>query len=257
VGARLQLVVPCYNEAGRLKTAAFLDAVARFDVAFVFVDDGSTDGTPAILADLRARGADAVRVVTLERNLGKGNAVRQGVLAALERRPALVGYWDADLSTPLDALQELVDVFDARPEVDIVMGARVKLLGRHIERSPVRHYAGRVFATVASLVLGVGVYDTQCGAKVFRVTDPVRRTFEEPFSSTWIFDVEILSRYLTARGPAGAAPAICEVPLATWTGVPGSKVKMRHALRVAWDLAAIALAHHAQLTTHNSKRHRR
>ena len=239
---RLLLVVPCYNEAGRLHPEAFLHlAAAGSEVGLVFVDDGSTDGTAAILADLAARGGANVTVLTLSRNAGKGEAVRHGILAALERDPEFVGFWDADLSTPLTALPVFMDVFRTRPGVEIVMGARVKLLGRHVRRSLMRHYCGRVFATAASFALGVAVYDTQCGAKIFRVTESIRQLFREPFQSKWIFDVELLSRYLAATRSEHGESRICELPLETWTAVPGSKLTLRHALRAAWDLVLIAL----------------
>jgi len=140
VAARLQLVVPCFNEAARLKPDAFLQFLAGHpDAALVFVDDGSTDATAAVLEDLRARGGGAVTVLTLAPNGCKARAVHQGIRAAFERRPALVGYWDADLSTPLDAVPAFMAIFDSRPEVEIVMGSRVRLLGRDITRGTVRH----------------------------------------------------------------------------------------------------------------------
>jgi glycosyltransferase involved in cell wall biosynthesis len=208
-------------------------------VALVFVDDGSTDGTPAILADLAARSRGMVRVLTLNENVGKARAVQLGVQSAFDSQPDFVGYWDADLATPLSALREFLDVFDRHPDVDIVMGARVKLLGRDVSRSPIRHYSGRVFATAASMALGIGVYDTQCGAKVFRVTEPVRQAFAAPFRSKWIFDVEILARYVSAMGRTAAESRIFELPLKQWTAVPGSKLRLTHAIRAAWDLAVI------------------
>ena len=239
--ARLQLVVPCYNEASRLQTEVFRHLVAGgSDVGLVFVDDGSTDGTGAILADLARQGDGRIAVLALKQNVGKARAVQLGVLAAFERQPEFVGFWDADLATPLAALQDFMEVFKASPGVDIVMGARVKMLGRDIRRSPIRHYCGRAFATAASVALGVSVYDTQCGAKLFRVTDPVRQAFSAPFRSKWIFDVEILSRYLATTGTAQADSRICEVPLKTWTAMPGSKLTVWHAVRAIWDLALIS-----------------
>jgi glycosyltransferase involved in cell wall biosynthesis len=237
---RLHLVVPCYNEAARLPAAAFLELVAaRSDVVVLFVDDGSTDQTPVVVEDLVRRGNARICALTLPANVGKAGAVQAGIQAALKQSPEFVGYWDADLSTPLAALQEFLDVLDAHPDVDIVMGARVKLLGRSIERHAVRHYFGRVFATAVSLVLQIAVYDTQCGAKVFRVNEPVRRAFSTPFRTSWIFDVEILARYLATTGRASAGSRICELPLRAWTDVPGSKVRPWHAIRAMWDLVRI------------------
>jgi dolichyl-phosphate beta-glucosyltransferase len=240
VGATLQLVVPCYNEADRLSPEPFLQQLAIHpDLGFIFVDDGSVDATPARLADLAARGGGRISVITLKQNAGKAAAVRAGMLAAFERAPAFAGYWDADLATPLDAIAEFLTAFDSRPEVDVVIGSRVKLLGRDIHRSPFRHYSGRVFATAASMALGISVYDTQCGAKIFRVTDRTKRVFRDPFKSKWIFDVEILSRYVTGVGIDRADEHIYELPLARWTGVAGSKLKPWHAVRAIWDLSVI------------------
>jgi dolichyl-phosphate beta-glucosyltransferase len=238
---RLQLVVPCHNEASRFKPEAFLELVAsRSDTRVLFVDDGSTDDTAAILADVVTRGHGKLSVVTLPQNAGKARAVQCGVLAAFEQRPEFVGYWDADLSTPLEALPEFLEVFEANPLIDIVMGSRVKLIGRRIDRSMIRHYCGRLFATAASLVLRVGIYDTQCGAKIFRANESVRQAFLAPFRSRWIVDVEILARYIAANGTASAEAQICELPLRTWTEVPGSKLTAWHAVRAMWDLALIS-----------------
>jgi len=240
MAARVQLVVPCYNEAARLKTGAFLDLVrSRPDVVVRFVDDGSTDATATALAELTARAPLQVSVMTLPQNVGKAQAVRAGVLAAFEQEPAFVSYWDADLSTPLSALAEFIEVLDNNPDIDIVMGARVKLLGRRIERRPLRHYGGRVFATAASLALRLAVYDTQCGAKLFRANERLRQTFAEPFRSTWLIDLEMLARYISVNGRATAESGIFELPLKTWSDVPGSKLRVASALHAAVDLASI------------------
>jgi dolichyl-phosphate beta-glucosyltransferase len=237
---RLQLVIPCYNEAARLNTNEFVRFVtARSDVGLLFVDDGSTDSTSQLLQDLAGRAAGKIDTLVLPRNRGKARAVQSGIVAAIDKQPELVGYWDADLATPLDAIDEFIEVLDARPDIDIVMGSRVKLLGRRIDRHAHRHYAGRVFATAASLALRLDVYDTQCGAKMFRVNPQIRRVFAIPFVSKWVFDVEILARYADVVGTGRASSSIYELPLTAWTDVPGSKVKARHAARAFWDVARI------------------
>jgi dolichyl-phosphate beta-glucosyltransferase len=244
-GARggLRLVVPCYNEAARIPRETFLSFVRTTPAAtLVFVDDGSTDGTAAVLDDMAACGAGRMDVLRLDRNRGKAEAVRQGVLASLAAGARFVGYWDADLSTPLDAVTGFMSIFEQQPTVEIVMGARVKLLGRAVHRRQLRHYLGRVFATAASLVLGIAVYDTQCGAKLFRVSNVVEGLFQKPFRSRWVFDVEILARYIAAVGRSGAESSIHELPLEEWNDVPGSKLRMRHWVLASWDLARIAIA---------------
>ena len=231
------IVVPCYNESARLDSAAFERALsARADTVFVLVNDGSTDDTSAVLHALGERYPGRVHVIDQPQNTGKAEAVRQGMLAAFGNDATLAGYWDADLATPRDAVGDFAAVLQSAPGVDIALGARVAMLGHSIERSAVRHYAGRVFATLASMTLGLAVYDTQCGAKLFRCSDATRALFAEPFGSRWVFDVELLARYLQNGGtPSG----IRELPLRQWTDVPGSKVKPADFVHGVAELARI------------------
>ena len=152
-----------------------------------------------------------------------------------------MGFWDADLATPLDAVEDFLALAAKRQEIDLILGSRVLLMGRDIRRKPLRHYLGRVFATAASLTLGLPVYDTQCGAKVFRANAAIAAVFAGPFRSAWIFDVElILARYLglpAEGGPPRRAHLRAAVP--AWHDVPGSKLRPADFARSLFELAAI------------------
>jgi hypothetical protein len=151
------------------------------------------------------------------------------------------GFWDADMATPLDQIEDLAGVLDGRPKLMMVFGARVKLLGRNVQRRAIRHYLGRAFATVVSIVLRLAIYDTQCGAKIFRVNGETRRLFAERFGSRWVFDVEILARFIQARDydMAATEEAIYEYPLPVWKDVAGSRVRPSDFVRAFFEVLAI------------------
>jgi len=233
------VIIPCFDEELRLDVAA-LRSLAE-SLPLLLVDDGSTDGTLEILRGL-ADDAPAIEVLALPRNVGKAEAVRQGLLAAISTGAGVVAYYDADLSTPPEELVRLVETLTDGDGLEVVMAARVALLGRHIERRAHRHYLGRVFATFASLSLDLPVYDTQCGAKVLRVTPALEAALASPFRSRWAFDVELLGRMLYPAANIAAVPAdaIVEVPLRAWHDTAGSKLGPAAMGRAAVELAVIA-----------------
>ena len=241
------IVVPCYNEADRLDLETIIRYAMGREHLLLFVNDGSTDATGPILTDLVAADPDHLAVLHLAENCGKAEAVRQGVLRAWDHQPQYVGYWDADLATPLETIDEFVEYLDTHQQVDILLGARVRLLGRQIQRRATRHCLGRLFATAAAATLRLPVYDTQCGAKLFRANSRTRVLFAEPFLTKWLFDVELLARYMNSTPDSDAQPnvhptveqAIHELPLTHWRDVDGSKVKPTDFLRAVWQLATI------------------
>ena len=165
----LVVVVPCYNEERRLDPSAFCQfARDAAGIRFVFVNDGSTDGTARVLRGLETSDPESFAACALPQNMGKAEAVRQGFLTAFRSQPEYVAFWDADLATPLEIIPSFRDVLDRRPELLLVIGSRMRLLGHRLVRDPLRHLASRIFSHVASWLLGVRIHDTQCGAKMFR-----------------------------------------------------------------------------------------
>lgn len=239
---RFVWIVPCHNEAARIDGKAFVRLVdARADVDILFVDDGSDDRTLEVLAGVARERPNRVRTLSLASNQGKAEAVRCGLLHALTGGASFVGYLDADLATSLDEMARLSDVLVERG-ADVVLGARVSMLGRRIERTHLRHYLGRIFASATSVMLGLRVYDTQCGAKVFRASSALRAALAAPFLSRWVFDVELLGRLLTGgeEAPPIDASKILEEPLLAWRDIPGSKLSLGSMARAPLDLARVA-----------------
>jgi glycosyltransferase involved in cell wall biosynthesis len=237
---KIAIIIPCYNEENRIPHNEFSQfAQENKNVHFYFVNDGSKDDTWKIIAKVSNAIPDRLFAIDLKKNVGKAEAVRQGILKGLERDYIFIGYWDADLSTPLGAIQKFASLLVENPKKIAVFGARVKLLGRKIIRKEMRHYIGRIFASFASLVLGVDVYDTQCGAKLFVVNEAVKRIFDHPFNVSWIFDVELLARLKILIKSQKIEDVVIEYPLDQWIHQPGSKIGILTMFKAMYDLCKL------------------
>jgi len=237
------IVVPCFNEAHRIDDDGFRSFLVSPDIRLLFVNDGSTDQTGRHLDGLCATLQGRARVLNLPFNQGKAEAVRQGMLSALAEGAESVGYFDADLATPPSEMLRLIALLeDGRAQV--ALAARVGLLGTRIDRRASRHYLGRVFATFASLVLHLRVYDTQCGAKAFRRSELLAAALSERFAARWAFDVELLGRLLagTPSTPGLTEGDLVEMPLSRWTDIPHSKLSWMGVPMLGLELIGIKLA---------------
>jgi dolichyl-phosphate beta-glucosyltransferase len=224
------IAIPCFRESKRLPL--FLDSLcvelaeAPFQTSIVIVDDGSGHSEAAALRfvadDFRKRYPRLIEdPVFLKKNLGKGGAVYAGWKAA-SNNPAseLLCFVDADGAVPAYEVRRLIEQLfsDRDHRWDGLFGSRVKMLGSSVKRRAVRHYTGRVFATFASVLTGIEIYDSQCGLKI------VRRSAYEAIAPKlkemrFAFDVELALLLLKAGF------AIREVPI-DWAEVPGSKVRL-------------------------------
>jgi dolichyl-phosphate beta-glucosyltransferase len=234
------LVIPCFNEEARLDRAAFLSLAQAPHLSLLFVDDGSSDGTARVLEQLCAQAPKQIHVLILERNVGKGEAVRRGMLEALSRGVDIVGFADADLATPPDELVRLRDELIAS-DLSVAVGSRVLLMGTDIKRHLWRHLVGRLFATFAATILEMPFYDTQCGAKYFRDTPTLRAALSSPFVSRWVFDIELLGRLYIGTGEIAGIPMdkFREITLRRWVDVADSKLSLPGMTKALLDLPVI------------------
>jgi hypothetical protein len=149
-----------------------------------------------------------------------------------------IGSWDADLAKALGELGSFLAVMERDPQVQFVCGSRVLKLGSAIKGNAARHYLGRVFATAASVLLPLPVYDTQCGAKPIR-SALAKDACARPFASRWVFDVELFARVIAILGRDKAMLGICEVSLDAWKEKGASRVGVRSGLRAPWQVLQI------------------
>ncbi|MFJ9027491.1 dolichyl-phosphate beta-glucosyltransferase [Streptomyces sp. NPDC102274] len=237
-GVDLSVVIPAYNEEGRLRPT--LDAVRAHLRAdpdrwgtweLIVVDDGSTDRTAAVAAEAAA-GEPRVRVLTGGGNHGKGHALRQGVLASNGRRVLLT---DADLATPIDELDRLDKQLTADGGDGAAIGSRAHPDARiEIRQLALREWLGRLGNRLIRLVAVDGIADTQCGFKLFD-GERARAAFADSRLDGWAIDVEILRFFRRSGWP------VTEVPV-RWAHQPGSKVKPLDYGRVLLELVRLRAA---------------
>jgi glycosyltransferase involved in cell wall biosynthesis len=232
---QLALIVPCYNEASRLKLQYWEEILNNNEVTLFFVDDGSTDNTLFELNKLTY--LMNCHIVSVSRNMGKANAIRHGMQhVQAVGKYSDVGFIDADGAFELGDIKRFIERWKINAEssenFDALWSSRVKLAGRKIERNELRHYISRVIATYFSTT-GIDLpYDTQCGFKIFKNNTDFQTALIEPFITRWFFDLELLSRVLRINKTF----RIYEEPLNSWQDVSGSKINTFETLRIMKEI---------------------
>jgi len=230
----LSIVVPCYNEEQRLPRT--IEQIERYlegkhlEYELIVVDDGSADGTRMIM-DAAAERNPSVRVEALAHNRGKGRALATGVGVARGDEILLT---DADLSTPIEELEKLQAAIDSGAGVAIgsraVRGSRVE-----VSQPIYRVLMGKAFNLIVQAVLLPGIWDTQCGFKLFRA-DVAHRVFAGLVTDGFGYDPEVLFRARTQ------GVSIAEVPV-VWRNSAPTKVSpirssfdmLRHVIRIRFQ----------------------
>jgi len=237
----ISIIVPAYNEEKSIKKSiheilSFIEQ-RSIEGEIIVVDDGSQDRTTLLVKEISNENSN-VQIISLEKNQGKGFAVKTGILAA---RGDICGFTDADGASPIEGLDRVLPLFDE--EVDIVIGSRAKFSEEtKVQVLLYRKIIGRIFNFILGLLISVydrhgkKVADTQCGFKWFR-----RKVGQEIFSQTKIkgfaFDVEVL--FLANRFQF----KIEELPI-NWVEKGDSRVNlMVDPVKMFWQVATIRFLH--------------
>ena len=235
------VVIPCYNEEERLLSDDFRHFVNRnLGYHLCFVNDGSKDNTLEVLKALRRGNEDHISIYDCEKNGGKAEAVRLGMLhLAKQSQFDYIGFLDADLSTNFDDFQDLVKTI-SNSDYQVVSGSRISRIGADITKESARKIISASINFIIRKTLGMEFRDTQCGAKIM-TKKVVEETFQKKFLTKWLFDVEIFMRMRNIYGVKEAQAMLCEKPLNRWIHADGSKLSFKDSLKIIGQIGQIAL----------------
>lgn len=225
----LTVIVPCYNEAGRLgEFFALIEANLERNWEWLFVDDGSRDKTAELVEDFCRLAPEKARLHRLERNCGKGRAVREGIMQAAGKA---IGYVDADLAASPLEFERFLDDEEVLAGRELVVGIRIKTQDGNVQRYLYRHLMGRAFQTYASVATGLTVYDTQCGFKLM-AREAAQQIAPLMITDGFAFDVElILLAHILGLG--------IREEMISWQEKGDSRIRPSHVLRMALDILKI------------------
>ena len=237
------VIIPCYNEEDRLSGPEFKEfAHKNLGYHLCFVNDGSTDRTLEVLHELRKGHESNISVYDCEKNGGKAEAVRQGILHMIkDEQLDYLGYLDADLSTDFRDFDDLVKTIE-NSDFKIVSGSRISRMGANITKESARKIISMTINMIIQTILGMPFKDTQCGAKIMD-REIASTMFNKKFITKWLFDVEIFMRMRKHYGKEEAKSVICEQPLKRWIHADGSKLSMKDSVKIVGQLAKIAVSY--------------
>lgn len=235
------VVIPCYNEETRLLGDDFKSFVHKnLGYHLCFVNDGSKDNTLNVLNKLAKGNEERISVYNCEKNGGKAEAVRLGMLhLAKQSQFNYIGFLDADLSTDFEDFNDLVTTI-SNSNFKIVSGSRMNRMGADITKQSARAIISKTINFFIRKTLGMDFKDTQCGAKIM-TKEIVDKTFQKKFLTKWLFDVEIFMRMKKIYGNKDVQNLICEQPLKRWIHADGSKLSFKDSIKIVFQILQIAV----------------
>ena len=242
---RVAMVVPCFNESTRINFAYWRKIVSsNQNIAWIFIDDGSTDSTLSVLRELSLE--LGVRVLAQLSNKGKAEALRLGFTNAISQGFEIVGFIDVDGSFDASEVSSLCQRFAKEEEwiavgssIDAVFTVRDLVQDSLNLQGRLRRALGKIVSITNRLAWKDLPRDTQCGFKFFRVNQCLEASLVSPFQNSWFFEIELLLRLdkLFYNRPL----SIVEVPLNHCKHIAGSKTSSASSLNSALQVVKIFL----------------
>lgn len=228
---KVAIIIPCYNEYKRLSYKNVEQLILFSEIDVFFANDGSKDNTVEVISKIVNKHPERCYLIDFEQNSGKANTIYKSINSLNEtNKYDFIGYFDADFSTPTDEIIRLVNELNNK-ECEFLIGSRVLLLNSGIKRKFYRHIIGRSIVTFINLKFKLGIYDTQCGSKLF-AKEIIPKAFDRPFFTSWLFDVEIFIRLkkqnLLVKG--------IETPIYNWRDVDGSKLGFKTGFKILKEI---------------------
>ncbi len=228
---KVAIIIPCYNEEHRLDAKNIDFLILNSNIVVYFANDGSKDNTSLVIEQISKKYVERCFSIDYQENEGKANTIFKTInLISEANKFDYIGYFDADFSTPPKEVVRILKDLENKNHT-LIFGSRVLLLNTKIKRKWQRHVIGRVIITLINLKFKLGVYDTQCGAKIFS-KDLIPVAFSKPFKTSWLFDVEVFIR-LKKQNLLSSA---CEFPLQEWRDVEGSKLSWKTSFKILNEL---------------------
>ncbi|MGV9002538.1 glycosyltransferase [Flavobacterium sp.] len=228
---KIAIIIPCYNEELRLSSNHIDYLIQNSQIDIYFANDGSRDKTVEVINSIISVHPERIFLIDFKENSGKANTIYYAINQINnENKYDFIGYFDADFSTPPNEIVRLINELNRR-ECEFLIGSRILLLNSGIKRKYYRHIIGRVIITLINFKFSLGIYDTQCGSKLFSKTI-ISKSFNKPFYTSWLFDVEIFIRLqkqdLLQYG--------VELPVYNWKDVDGSKLGFKTGFKILKEL---------------------
>ncbi|MGV0947306.1 glycosyltransferase [Empedobacter falsenii] len=228
--SKLAIIIPCYNEEFRLNFNEIDLLLNQANIDVYFANDGSKDNTVKKINQYIQNKPNTF-LFDYKKNEGKAFTIYKSLVSLYEQNKyTYIGYLDADFSTKSVDFLSMYNYLQNSPK-EFILASRIMLLNSNIKRKKYRHYIGRIILTIINIKYKLGIYDTQCGAKIFS-QNILNEVLKTPFQTAWLFDAEVFIRLKKSNLLTNGV----EFPITNWEDVAGSKLKLTDGFEILKEI---------------------